>query len=249
MNTIKEIIRNVIAELNKSAEWEQEKTIHIGKVNIIDVSTIEIDFGVGMRDTEYCTVEIYEDLIWDFASDNLNGKSKSILKEVMTYSILPAVGENWDKIENEYEQIRIGRRIKEIREKRGMKQVELGKLIGLQRPNISRLESGKFATGLHILQKVATALNYNLDFVEKTTFAGNNRNEIEESEPSKQIIIQASDYNEVLLILNEKHNFDGCGKWKKTSRGFIYTSKLYHIRYNFEHDATFWNLTYDKELN
>jgi len=65
---------------------------------------------------------------------------------------------------------------------------------------------------------------------------------------ANQIIIEASNYKEVLSVLDEKHNFDGCGKWKKVSRGFVYVSELSHIRYGFAHNSKWqqWVITLDR---
>ena len=64
------------------------------------------------------------------------------------------------------ERLRIGSRIKELRHKRGVSSYRLAEMTGLQRQNISRIESGKYSTGVDILSKIAAALGCNLDFVE-----------------------------------------------------------------------------------
>ena len=68
-------------------------------------------------------------------------------------------------MENERE--RIGKRIAEIRKKRGISQAKLAELTGMAPGNIARIETGKYSTGVDLLSKIANALNYKLDFIEK----------------------------------------------------------------------------------
>lgn len=63
------------------------------------------------------------------------------------------------------ERIRIGERIKYLREEAGYTQQQLGEKTGLKRENIARIESGKYSTGQDILSKVAAALGKRLDIV------------------------------------------------------------------------------------
>ena len=58
---------------------------------------------------------------------------------------------------------RIGSRIKELRDLQGMSQGRLAELTGLNIPNISRIENGKYSTGLDILANIAEALGAELD--------------------------------------------------------------------------------------
>ena len=63
------------------------------------------------------------------------------------------------------ERIRIGERIRELREETGLTQDQLAEKTGLLKQNISRIESGKYGTGQDILSKIATALGKRLDIV------------------------------------------------------------------------------------
>ena len=60
---------------------------------------------------------------------------------------------------------RIGKRIAELRKEKNMTAEDLAAKTGLQRPNISRIESGRYSTGLDILSKIAEALDCRIDFV------------------------------------------------------------------------------------
>ena len=56
------------------------------------------------------------------------------------------------------ERERIGRRIRELREERGLLGKELAELVGIDPANLSRLEKGKYSVGLDILCRIAGAL-------------------------------------------------------------------------------------------
>lgn len=64
------------------------------------------------------------------------------------------------------ERIRIGSRIRDLREEAGMTQDELAEITGLKRPNISRIESGRYNTGQDIISKIALALDKKLDIID-----------------------------------------------------------------------------------
>ncbi len=54
--------------------------------------------------------------------------------------------------------VRIGEAVRRLREERGLTVTELAGRAGMQRPNLSRLESGKHEPSLHTLERVADAL-------------------------------------------------------------------------------------------
>lgn len=61
---------------------------------------------------------------------------------------------------------RIGARIKEIREERGIEARDLATISGIDAANLSRIENGKYSVGLDILSKIATALGKKVDFLD-----------------------------------------------------------------------------------
>lgn len=69
------------------------------------------------------------------------------------------------KFDEVYHRRIIGQRIKQLREEAGLTQDQLAEKTGLQKPNISRIESGKYSTGQDILSKIAHALGKNLDII------------------------------------------------------------------------------------
>lgn len=92
---------------------------------------------------EYITQNIWRDLI-------ING--------VTFLGISPSA--------RQVERNRIGQRIRQIREKRGMEARDLAKLAGIDAANLSRIEQGKYSVGIDILSKLSTALGMKIDFVE-----------------------------------------------------------------------------------
>lgn len=65
------------------------------------------------------------------------------------------------------ERIRIGKRIRDIRESKGMEAKELALRSGIDAANLCRIEQGKYSAGLDILCKLATALGCKFDIVEQ----------------------------------------------------------------------------------
>lgn len=57
---------------------------------------------------------------------------------------------------------KIGMRIKELRNEKGISQQELGALIDLEKSNMSRLEAGNVNTGIVTYHRIAEALGITL---------------------------------------------------------------------------------------
>ena len=61
---------------------------------------------------------------------------------------------------------RIGARIRQLREERGIEARDLAQLAGIDAANLSRIENGKHSVGLDVLSKIASALGKKIDFVD-----------------------------------------------------------------------------------
>lgn len=70
------------------------------------------------------------------------------------------------KISKDEERVRIGDRIKEIREEKGIDAKTLSQLAGIDAANLCRIEQGKVSVGIDILSKIARAMGYKIDFIE-----------------------------------------------------------------------------------
>ena len=65
------------------------------------------------------------------------------------------------------DRVRIGYRIKTLREEKQMDAKTLAQKAGITPANMSRIEQGKYSPGLDILCRIASALGMQLDFVKK----------------------------------------------------------------------------------
>lgn len=63
------------------------------------------------------------------------------------------------------DRLRVGNRIKELREKAGLTQSQLAERANIKQANLARIETGKYSTGQDILSKVAFALGKRLDLI------------------------------------------------------------------------------------
>lgn len=63
------------------------------------------------------------------------------------------------------DRLRIGKRIKELREELHMDARHLSLISGINAANLCRIEQGKYSVGLDVLSKIASALGCKVDFV------------------------------------------------------------------------------------
>ena len=68
-------------------------------------------------------------------------------------------------IKNEEQRQRIGQRIAELRNAKGMTQQDVADKTGLLRQHISRIEAGKYSVGFDTLQSIAEALGGTIDII------------------------------------------------------------------------------------
>ena len=63
------------------------------------------------------------------------------------------------------ERTRIGKKIRTIREEKGIEAKDLAKLANIDAANLSRIEQGKYSVGLDILSRIAFVLGCQIDIV------------------------------------------------------------------------------------
>ena len=63
------------------------------------------------------------------------------------------------------ERERIGSKIRQIREEKGMEAKQLAMLSGIDAANMSRIEQGRYSVGVDILSKISHALGVKVDLV------------------------------------------------------------------------------------
>lgn len=68
-----------------------------------------------------------------------------------------------EKLQN---RTRLGERIALLRKSKGMTQEQLAEAAGLHRPHICKIEAGKYATTIDVLQAIAEALGMTVDIIE-----------------------------------------------------------------------------------
>ena len=73
---------------------------------------------------------------------------------------------SFDKESVSKERVRIGQRIRELREAKGMDAKHLAFYADIDAANLCRIESGKYSVGLDMLTKIGYALGMEIDFVE-----------------------------------------------------------------------------------
>lgn len=72
----------------------------------------------------------------------------------------------FDKESVSKERVRIGKRIRELRESKGMDAKHLAFYADIDAANLCRIEAGKYSVGLDVLSKIGYALGMEIDFVE-----------------------------------------------------------------------------------
>lgn len=71
-------------------------------------------------------------------------------------------------MEDNYElgdRIRIGRKVEELRKQAGLSQRDLAARCGIAQSTVYRIEAGKFAVRLDLLESIASALGKKVDLV------------------------------------------------------------------------------------
>ena len=76
---------------------------------------------------------------------------------------VPSMG--MDSGNRQAERVRIGKRIKELREGKKMEARDLALLTGIDAANLSRIEQGKYSTGVDILSRICVILDAHLDLI------------------------------------------------------------------------------------
>jgi DNA-binding Xre family transcriptional regulator len=79
---------------------------------------------------------------------------------------VPSLGLNYGN--RQTERVRIGQRIKELREAKKMDARDLALLTGIDAANLSRIEQGKYSTGVDILSRICVILDAHLDLIPNT---------------------------------------------------------------------------------
>lgn len=99
------------------------------------------------------------------------GDASVIMGEINRQMLINHVGSifsyySFDKESISKERVRIGQRIRELREAKGMDAKHLAFYADIDAANLCRIEAGKYSVGFDILTKIGYALGMEIDFVE-----------------------------------------------------------------------------------
>lgn len=145
------------------------------RATIIDNSKVEVITQDGEKFCITSRLGIYSDeeykhyilhlieFIFDrnFAEDK-EAMVNRIWKDFIMHAV-PSMNINEGNRHND--RIRIGKRIKELREQKRMEARDLALLVGIDAANLSRIEQGKYSTGIEILARIANILDAHVDIV------------------------------------------------------------------------------------
>lgn len=95
-------------------------------------------------------------------SDDKEQMVNRISREFLLNAV-PSMG--MDSGNRQAERVRIGHRIKELREAMKMEARDLAILTGIDAANLSRIEQGKYSTGVDILSRICVILDAHLDLI------------------------------------------------------------------------------------
>lgn len=95
-------------------------------------------------------------------SDDKEEMVNRISREFLLNAV-PSMG--MDSGNRQDERVRIGKRIRELREAKRMEARDLALLTGIDAANLSRIEQGKYSTGVDILSRICVILNAHLDLI------------------------------------------------------------------------------------
>ena len=95
-------------------------------------------------------------------SDDKENMCNRISREFILNAV-PSMGMDFGN--RKRERVRIGKRIRELRESKKMEARDLALLTGIDAANLSRIEQGKYSTGVDILSRIAIVLDAHLDLI------------------------------------------------------------------------------------
>ena len=144
------------------------------KVNFLDSSTIE----VAVRDGEKFILKshlpvhytrqkaIALSLAQSFDDNFFDDKTSMVYWVLMNMMASKGFSFSYDSSDRSVERERIGVRIRQLRESKGMEAKQLAILTGIDASNLCRIEQGRYSVGLDILSKISQALGAKVDLVE-----------------------------------------------------------------------------------
>lgn len=139
----------------------------------LDDSTIKVIVPDGETFTLKATFPVAEDnkqAIAKFLADSFEKHYSNDKSSMLYFAFIDAqykAGFSFSYIgsDRNEERKRIGSRIRQLREDKGMEAKQLATLANIDAANLSRIEQGRYSVGLDILTKIADALGVKVDLV------------------------------------------------------------------------------------
>ena len=157
-------------QLKKFMETPTRSRAQILDDNFVEVQTPDgeiFKFMSGLAKYDSCEYKDYVLHLVEFIFDrNFSDDKEKMINRISWEFIrngVPSLGLNSGNRQGE--RVRIGKRIRELREAHKMEARDLAILTGIDAANLSRIEQGKYSTGLDVLSRIAIILNAHLDLV------------------------------------------------------------------------------------
>lgn len=97
---------------------------------------------------------------------NFSEDKETMISRIQREFLLNAVPSmGMDSGNRQDERFRIGKRIRDLRENKRMEARDLALLTGIDAANLSRIEQGKYSTGVDILSRICVILDAHLDLI------------------------------------------------------------------------------------
>ena len=145
------------------------------KAQILDRNTVEVQTPDGelfsiISDLAKYDSDEYKNYVLhliEFIFDrNYSEDKEPMINRIQREFLLNAVPSmGMDSGNRQDERVRIGRKIRELREKKRMEARDLALLTGIDAANLSRIEQGKYSTGVDILSRICVILDAHLDLI------------------------------------------------------------------------------------
>lgn len=146
------------------------------KANILDSKIVEVTAPDGEQFKLICSIGKYLDedyrnyelhLIEGIFDKCYSNDKEQMINSIWREAILNGISFlGISSGDRQGERTRIGARIRQIREERGIEARDLAKLAGIDAANLSRIENGKYSVGLDILSKLAATLGKRIDLID-----------------------------------------------------------------------------------
>lgn len=156
--------------LKKFMETETRSKAQILDRHYVEVQTPDGELFTIMSDMAKYDSDEYKAYLLhliEFIFDrNFSDDKETMINRISRDFLLNAVPSmGMDSGNRQSERVRIGQRIRELREKKGMEARDLALLTGIDAANLSRIEQGKYSTGVDILSRIAIVLGAHLDLI------------------------------------------------------------------------------------